>query len=105
MRNIIQRTVLLSVALAGTCQMGFASTPWCTNITSPTTWTTAGSPYLVNCDVYVTSTLTINAGVQVKFDSAKRLLVGYGGTGSLQAIGTSGSLIDFTANTASPIGR
>ena len=42
----------------------------CGNINAPTTWTLASSPYVVTCDtiyVYPGVTLTVEAGVVVKF--------------------------------------
>ncbi|MDQ6891116.1 MAG: right-handed parallel beta-helix repeat-containing protein [Acidobacteriota bacterium] len=76
-------------------------------INASTTWTTAGSPYIVTADVTVENngtlpTLTIQAGVTVKFNSGTKLNIGTNYPGSLQAVGTSGSPITFTANTASP---
>ncbi len=46
--------------------------------------------------------LTIPPGSLVKFDAGKELFVGYHGTGTLNAIGTSGNPITFTSSAASP---
>jgi flagellar hook assembly protein FlgD len=84
------------------------ATDVCGDINANTTWTTAGSPYIVTCDVYVRATsgpaitLTIQAGVQVKFNQNARLIIGYGTAGELKVDGTSTSPVDFTANTGSP---
>ena len=79
-----------------------ADTPVSGTISTNTTWTTAGSPYVLTGSVFVegagTPVLTIQPGVTVKFNSAAALLIGNGSAGSLSAVGTSGSLITFTAN-------
>jgi len=69
-------------------------------IISDTTWTLANSPYIVTSNVQVMTgvTLTIQAGVVVKFDADKLLQV----DGTLIAQGTAGNPITFTSNQASP---
>jgi hypothetical protein len=71
-------------------------------ISANTTWTTAGSPYVLTGDVYVqgaaTPVLTIQPGVTVKFNSGAQLVISYTSPGAIQAVGTSGSPILFTAN-------
>lgn len=59
----------------------------CMKITTDTTWGIAGSPYVISCDVFVTTgaTLTIEPGVTVQFEGPEDdLLI----AGSLQATGT-----------------
>ena len=71
------------------------ATEVCSNITTPTTWTLAGSPYVV-CPIYVNSgvTLTIEAGVVVKLQQSNSLIsVG----GALVARGTAEQPIIFTS--------
>jgi parallel beta-helix repeat protein len=53
------------------------NTDVCGPITSNTTWTLAGSPYIVTCDVQVNNgvILTIQSGVTVKFNLGTSLLV------------------------------
>ena len=64
-------------------------------LSSDTVWSAAGSPYVVTGTVLVSSgvKLTLEAGVEVKFDSGKSLQV----FGELVAKGTSGSSITFTS--------
>ncbi len=61
-----------------------------------------GIPYIVTAaDIYVSgSTLTIEAGVTVKFDQYTTLWVGESGV--LRAVGTSSAPITFTSSEASP---
>ena len=69
-------------------------------ITSDTTWELANSPYIVTGDVTVEpgATLTIEPGVEVKFDGVYSIIV----EGLLDAQGTSGNIIKFTSNQATP---
>lgn len=69
-------------------------------INANTTWTLAGSPYIVNGNALLSNgyTLTIEPGVVVKFDTSKTLQV----DGQLIAIGTSQNKILFTSSKASP---
>ncbi len=70
-------------------------------LTSDSTLTLAGSPYIVTGNLVMSNgfILTINPGVTVKFNANMSLLV----LGQLKANGTSLSPITFTANTNSPI--
>ncbi len=69
-------------------------------ISPNSTWTVAGSPYIVTGNALLVQgdTLMINSGVTVKFDAATTLQI----DGSLIAIGTSSNHITFTSNQASP---
>ena len=70
-------------------------------IYSNTTWTTAGSPYIVTDTVAIETndTLTILPGVVVKFNTNAYL---YNKGGVLIAIGTPTDSIIFTSNSATP---
>jgi len=73
----------------------FASTSLDTpDITADTTWTTDGSPYLINGDVKVEAgvTLTVNPGVIVKFNGSS-----FNVFGTLQALGTEANPIYLTS--------
>jgi flagellar hook assembly protein FlgD len=103
-RSVVAATVL-TCALLSRAQ---ADTPVSGVISTNTTWTVAGSPYIVTADIAVfggsSPVLTIQAGVTVKFNAGTKLLIGYYGVGGLQAIGTSGSPITFTANNSTTPG-
>ena len=69
-------------------------------ISSNTTWTLANSPYIVTGNILINQnvTLTIEAGVNVQFDSDKVFQV----KGELIAQGTNTSKITFTSNASNP---
>ncbi|WP_172684080.1 fibronectin type III domain-containing protein, partial [Desulfosarcina cetonica] len=85
------------------------------NITTNTTWTVENSPYVVTGNVTVrdsgsngnTATLTIEPGVEVRFESGTGLYIGYRYYsrcyhGALSAQGTSVEPILFTSNADVP---
>ncbi len=97
----------------------FAETFVSGNITQNTTWTLAGSPYIVTADVTVryssknssTAVLTIEPGVEIKFEPGTRLYIGYyiyhayfpqHFYGALSAQGTAQAPIVFTSNATAP---
>jgi hypothetical protein len=69
-------------------------------INANTTWTLAGSPYIVVGNALLThgNTLTIDPGVVVKFDTGRVLQI----DGELIAIGTAANRITFTSNRTNP---
>ena len=77
------------------------------SITSSTTWTPAGSPYVVTGFVDISGpsapVLTIEPGVTVKFNGAQGMAIGEQGPGGLMAVGTVEQPIRFTSNTAAPV--
>ena len=71
-------------------------------ISTATSWTLAGSPYIVGGIVTIGNggALTIEAGVQVRFGVSTALDVASGGV--LAAAGTAGAPISFISDAASP---
>jgi hypothetical protein len=70
-------------------------------ITIDTTWTQVNSPYWIEGDVYVENeaTLTVEAGVEVRFNGSYSLCIG---NGTLSAVGDGANRIWFTSNQSSP---
>jgi hypothetical protein len=69
-------------------------------ITTNTTWTLAGNPYVISMDIIVIADvfLTIQPGVTIKFENGTSMII----DGTLVAKGNSTSLITFTSNASSP---
>jgi flagellar hook assembly protein FlgD len=92
---------VLFMCLVAAAATGRADTNVSGTISTNTTWTAANSPYVVTSTVSVTGTnptLTIEAGVTVKFANGALLVIGYPNAGFLQAEGTASSPILFTSN-------
>ncbi|MCZ7638979.1 MAG: right-handed parallel beta-helix repeat-containing protein [Verrucomicrobia bacterium] len=75
-------------------------TPVSGSVHANTTWTRSGSPYQVTGNVRVEAgvTLTVEAGVQVRFAQFQGLTV----DGTLRAIGNAGTPVVFTGATETP---
>ena len=95
------KKITSSLLLISFCCCGFAQTNVSGGIFSNTTWTLAGSPYIVidTTVVFPGVTLTIEPGVVVKFDDDKYLEIRQG---MLIANGTITDSITFTSNNSSP---
>lgn len=74
------------------------------DVTASQTWTTAGSPYIINGTVFVynNATITIDAGVQVRFNAGAAMRLGNYSGGNIVANGIEENPVLFTANTDTP---
>ncbi len=76
------------------------------NITADETWTLSGSPYVIQANILIYGTLTIEAGVEVKIDPGKYIIVGHGTTsvyaGAISSMGTVSQPVVFTSSQAEP---
>ncbi len=84
----------------------FATSAAATDVSSDvmviTTWDAAGSPYIIKADILVHdgATLTVEPGVDVKFDG--KYFLDCTGTGKIIAKGTVDEPINFTSNKTEP---
>ncbi len=99
-RAALTTAVLLSlIATAAPAQ-----TPVTGNILQNTTWTVGGSPYIIEkttVEVRFGSTLAIDPGVEVRFQSGTKIETDASGS-SVVAVGTVGDSIRFTSDSGSP---
>ena len=95
------KKIILSLLLTSLFGSGYAQTNVSGGIFSNTTWTLAGSPYIVvdTTVVFPGVTLTIEPGVLVKFDDDLYLEIRQG---TLIANGTITDSITFTSNNPAP---
>ena len=100
MRKMRLGLVAMAVMLVIGLQSAIADTEVSGNITSPTIWTVAGSPYIVvgSIILYPEVTLTIEPGVTIKFKDNLSLET----YGELIARRTKTDSILFTSNNATP---
>ncbi len=106
MRKLGQYFLLVAVVVGGSffispeAQAGaVAFTEISGDITTNTTWTKAGSPYLVRGSLYIPPgiTLTVEPGVVVKIDGSASSFSGLDILGTINALGTSEDPIYFTS--------
>ena len=96
----ILMTLLAVMAILATTS---AATDVSGDILDSTTWDDKGSPYIIKTSVVVQdgATLTIKAGVEVKFDAGYFLECQ--GTGRIEVQGTQANNTLFTSNSATPV--
>ena len=99
MKRLIIMALVCMFLLSGVV---YAETTVSSNIITDTTWTKAGSPYLItqSIDVYSDVTLIIEPGVKIKFNSGSNLEVYE--NAALIAIGSETDLITFTSDQEIP---
>ncbi|OGX31650.1 MAG: hypothetical protein A2787_00805 [Omnitrophica WOR_2 bacterium RIFCSPHIGHO2_01_FULL_48_9] len=104
---MLKKSSFFTICLAGAILFGFSADSFAqTNVSGPITqntiWSLTASPYIVVGDITVNFgvTLTIQPGVEVKFNGNYELTVAQGGT--LNAVGTSTQMIRFTSNQTTP---
>jgi len=92
--------VLLNCMLLLLVKTNYSQTMFSGGIFSNTTWTLAGSPYIINGNVtiFAGKTLTINPGVIVQFDPG----ITFDVRGNIAALGTSTDSVTFTTSATNP---
>ncbi len=101
LKNVKTKLIMIMfLAILGMNQVANAQTIVSGFISTNTTWTLAGSPYIITGNTILDSgfVLTIDPGVVVKFNTSKSLQI----NGTLRAIGNSTNKITFTSNQATP---
>jgi hypothetical protein len=111
-KSVIRWCILVFVILVILPSFSLADTTVGGTISTDTTWTASGSPYIVTSSITISgvdgadgiTTLTIEPGVEIRFSSYTQLIVGAlsGNPGALIAQGTGTDPIVFTSNQASP---
>ena len=104
LKRLISRGGILALGLGVATHS--RATDVCGTIVTNQTWTAAGSPYVLTCNVAVagaaTPVLTIQAGVTVKFCQWCGLSIGNGAPGGISVQGTSSQHVTFTSNQVTP---
>jgi parallel beta-helix repeat protein len=103
LRSILIVSLFVLGGFAGFLDFGSENaqgTPVSGPISADTTWDLSGSPYIVvdNVSVLMGATLTIDPGVEVRFDGYYSLII----YGDLHAIGTDSDRILITSNKPAP---
>ncbi|MBF0227163.1 MAG: right-handed parallel beta-helix repeat-containing protein, partial [Desulfobacterales bacterium] len=107
-KKIVLKSLIFVLLFFANC---FGETQLTGIISQNTTWTLSGSPYIVSGSVTIQhneigqiATLTIEPGVEVRFNQVARLNIGgnSGGSGALIAQGTQENPIIFTSNKPTP---
>jgi flagellar hook assembly protein FlgD len=105
----MKRLLFLLLLLLLLAMPALAATNVSGTISADTTWTVAGSPYILSGDVKVggsaSPTLTIEPGVVVKANAGAHFLINWNDKGALVANGTAQDPILFTANNATSAGH
>jgi hypothetical protein len=106
------KKILLYTVLIFTCSTGFAQTTHTGTISANETWLAADNPHLITGNLTIqapgtgiTVVVTLDAGVQVKFDGNYYISVGSNNAnypGALKAEGTEPFPVTITSNTDSP---
>jgi hypothetical protein len=96
--RIVTAAVVILTTSGALVQTAMAATHVTSDVKTNTTWTSEGSPYLLDKQVKVVSgvTLTIQPGVEVQFNATSTLTFFIAGT--LNAVGTEASPITFTSS-------
>jgi parallel beta-helix repeat protein len=103
-KTLLPALLLLTLLtiMVGLSTSAAASTDVDSDITSSTTWKPSGSPFYIKTNVIVRDgvTLTIDPGVEVKFNG--KFYLECGATGRILALGTVDNPINFTSNSDTP---
>ena len=110
LRKIFSPFVVFAIILLTVTSVIWAETIINSDITSNTTWTASGSPYIIQANIQVEGNppvvLTVEAGVEVKFDGNYRIEFGDNTYSSLKGglivEGSSLNPVLFTSNAVTP---